>query len=385
MSRQKRFLVAVLIHSRIVFQMKQQFLWPALLLTVFSLAGCERESSTATTQIKPHLVEVIRTELKDISVSRERNGSLRALQEIQIFNQEEGRIAELPFFEGDRVEKGQIIARLDDRLLRSQLRRAEALTRKSETDLAQIEDLVLRKLTTQNELTRIETELAVAKADQEALQTRLSYFVIRSPITGVVTQRNSEPGNIAEQYSHLMTIADQQTLITEVQVSELLLNSLQVGDDVSIQIDALRQSNNDQPSLLGKISRIYPDINPLTRTGTLEIALSPVPKGARAGQFVRVTLTSQQAERLLIPFIALRRSVEEEYVFTVNANNQVTKTPVKTGLEIGDQIEIIEGLETDELVVIRGFTNLRENKEVKIVNSPEASDQPPPTATENPQ
>lgn len=350
--------------------MKQKLLWSALLLSIFCITGCERDRPAPAAQVKPHLVEVITAELKDISVSRERNGSLRAIQEIQVFNQEEGQIAELPFFEGDRVEKGQVIARLDDRLLRSQLTRAEALTRKSETDLAQIKNLVARKLTTQNELTRIETELAVAKAEQEALQTRLSYFVIRSPISGVITQRNTEPGNIAEQYSHLMTIADQQTLITEVQLSELLLNNLQVGDEVSMQIDALRAGKSQHQSLPGKISRIYPDINPLTRTGTLEIALSPVPEGARAGQFVRVTLTSQQAERLLIPFIALRRSAEEEYVFTVNANQQVQTTPVTTGLEIGDQIEILEGLEGGEIVVIRGFTNLRDSKQVKIVNAP---------------
>lgn len=363
--------------------MKQLLFWPALFVAILSLTGCERDKPAPAVQIKPHLVEVVTAELKDISISRERNGSLKAIQEIQIFNQEEGQIAALPFFEGDRVEKGQVIARLDDRLLRSQLTRAQALTRKSATDLAQIKDLVARKLTTQNELTRIETELAVARAEEEALQTRLSYFVIRSPIDGVVTLRNSEPGNIAERYSHLMTVADQQTLITEVQLSELLLNNLQEGDEASIQIDALRADTNSNQSLTGKISRIYPDIDPMTRTGTLEIALNPVPAGARAGQFVRVTLTSQQAKRLLIPFIALRRSVEEEYVFTVNADNQVQRTPVTTGLEIGDQIEILEGLKGGEQVVIRGFTNLRDNKTVKIVNAPAAMEQAPSSVKEN--
>jgi len=350
--------------------MKQIPLFLVLLSVFINLAGCERDKTTPASTIKPHLVEVATAELKDVSVSRQRNGTLRAIQEIQIFNQEEGQIAKLPFFEGDHVDKNQVVARLDDRLLRSQLKRAQAITRKAETDLAQIKNLVARKLTTQTELTRIETELAVAKAEQEALQTRLSYFVIRSPISGVVTQRNTEPGNIAEQYSHLMTIADQRTLITEVQLSELLLNSLEVGDEVSVQIDALQVRENQHSFLSGKISRIYPDINALTRKGTLEIALFPVPEGARAGQFVRVTLTSQRAERLLIPFIALRRSIEGEYVYTINRNNQVQITPVETGLEIGEQIEILDGLQGGEVVVIRGFTNLRDNKEVKIVNTP---------------
>ncbi|EMR14229.1 RND family efflux transporter MFP subunit [Methylophaga lonarensis MPL] len=342
---------------------------PLLVLLLITLAACERESSPTTTQPRPHLVEVVEAQRIDLSVRRERTGTLRAIQEIQIFTQEEGQITELPFFEGDRVKRGEVIAKLDDRLLRAQLNRALALQKKSETDLNRIRDLVERRLTTAAELTQIETDLAIAQADVAALETRLGFLTLRSPIDGVVTERRSEPGNIADRYAHIMTLADQQTLITEVRLSELLLNHLSVGDTVELYIDALRTGSAAQTPLYGEISRIYPDIDPMTRTGTVEIALHPVPLGARAGQFVRVILQTQRSERLLIPFIALRRSTAHPYVFIIDDDNRAQTRAVQTGLEIGDQIEILEGLEPGERLVIRGFTNLRDNQQVTIVGS----------------
>lgn len=77
--------------------MKQIPLFLVLLSVFINLAGCERDKTTPASTIKPHLVEVATAELKDVSVSRQRNGTLRAIQEIQIFNQEEGQIAKLPF------------------------------------------------------------------------------------------------------------------------------------------------------------------------------------------------------------------------------------------------------------------------------------------------
>ena len=300
---------------------------------------------------------------------RERTGTLRAIQEIKIFSQEEGQITSLPFFQGDRVKRGEVIATLDDRLLQAQLNRALALQKKSETDLNRIRDLVERRLTTAAELSQVETELAIAQADVAALETRLSFLTLRSPIDGVVTERLSEPGNIADRSTHLMTIADQATLITEVRLSELILNHLSVGDTVALYIDALRTGASAQTPLHGEISRIYPDVDPITRTGTLEIALHPVPEGARAGQFVRVILETQRSERLLIPFSALRRSTAHPYVFIVDQDNRVQTRAVQTGLELDDQIEILDGLKSGEQLVVRGFTNLREHQQVTIVGS----------------
>jgi membrane fusion protein (multidrug efflux system) len=335
------------------------------------LSGCGKsEQPVAKKSPKPHLVEVITAQQQVVAIKRERTGTLKAIQEIQIFNQQEGRIIALPFYEGDRVKKNEVVARLDGRLLEAQLARASALRLKAEKDVKRISGLVDRRLTSQTEFTRVETELAVAQADEKVLQTQLDYTTLHAPISGIVSARLTEPGNIAERYTHLLTISDQRSLITQVPVSELLLNKLQLGDPVAVSIDALNDTQiPGNQTQQGKITRIYPNLDPVTRTGTVEIELNPAPVGARPGQLARVTLRTQEAKRLLIPFMALRRSTEGEYVFTVDEQQQAHASAVVTGLRIDDAIEILSGIDSGAQVVVRGFTNLRPKMAVSVVNA----------------
>lgn len=146
-------------------------------------------------------------------------------------------------------------------------------------------------------------------------------------------------------------------------VSELLINKLKQGALVNITIDALQQ----QEPIEGVIERIHPNLDPSSRTGIVEIALSPVPVGARPGQLARVTLRTQESERLLIPFTALRRSSDGEYVFIVDDQMQAQKVDVVSGLRIDDQVEMIRGLSPGQQVITRGFTNLRSKKKVVVL------------------
>ncbi len=345
--------------------------------TMLMTSACTEQTAPAEKVAKPHLVEIIIAQSQTLTIQRERNGTLTALREIQIYNQEEGQITSLPFYENDMVKKGNIVAKLDDRLLRAQLERTQALRRKAEQDLLRFKNLAAKGLTPQTEITRVETELAVAKADEHALLTHLDFTVIRAPISGIVSERQSEQGNIAERYSHLLTLSDQSSLITEVAVSELLINKLHVGDKPQLSIDALYDPTSIDPPLHGTITRIYPNLDPFTRTGTVEITLTPVPIGARPGQLVRVTLKTEQAKRLLIPFTSLRRSTQGDYVFTIDSEQKAQITPVVTGLNVNDQIEIVSGLSEGTAVVVRGYTNLHVDKAVTVVNVPALAQQTP--------
>lgn len=329
------------------------------------LAACSEPPPAQRKGNGQHLVETVQVVLESVAIEQERTGTLRPVQEVRIFNQEEGRITELPYHEGDQVEQGEVLARLDDRLLRAQLARALALRDKAEKELKRISGLAKRSLASQTELTRVETDLAVAKADEQVLRTRLDYATLRAPFAGVISARLSEPGNIAERYTHLLTLTDTRTLITEVSVSELLINKLTLGQPVTLSIDALRDSQGAH-ALQGQISRIYPNVDAATRNGTLEIALQAVP-GARPGQLARAVLRTQEAERLMIPFVALRRSSEGEYVYSVDAEGKAVLQPVQVGLRVGDRIEVLSGLQPGTQVVVRGFTNLRAGKAVTVV------------------
>jgi len=144
-------------------------------------------------------------------------------------------------------------------------------------------------------------------------------------------------------------------------VSEQELVLLSVGDEVELQLDIVGSGR-----FQAYISRIYPDIDPITRRGQLEITASGLPSSARSGQLVRVRLTSAIAERLMVPFSAIR--VEgESYVYVVNQSHEVEKRSIQLGQRIADQVEVISGLSNGESIVIRGFMGLTEGRRVTPV------------------
>ena len=312
-------------------------------------------------QARPaQLVELALVSTETIQHSTQRTGSLRARTEVQLFNQEEGTLTELPFYEGATVKKGDVLVRIDDKLLRAELDKARATRRQAELDMARLKKLRGKRLVAEDELARARTALDVAKADERLLQTRFSYTRMHAPIDGIISQRFAEPGLVAKRHSHLLTLIDTSTLITEVAVSELLLPSLSNGDDVEVSIDALPGQ-----TFMGKILRIHPSLNVATRTGIVEIVLEPAPVGAVPGQLCRVKLQSPPQARLLIPFSALRRDQEGEFVFVVNDKNKSMRTAVRSGLRIQNKIEILDGLKDGQSVVVKGFLGLKHGKTIR--------------------
>ncbi len=340
-----------------------------LLLLILLLAGCtEGETERKEKKSRSHLVQTERVTLSQEGTVRTRAGTLRASREVQIHNQEEGRITSLPFHEGDTVKEGEIVVRLDDRLLEAQLSRARTTRLQAEQDVKRLHSLYQQKLVSDEEMGRAETELESARADETILVTRLGYTRIRAPFAGVVSARLSEPGNVAERFTHLLTLSDPSSLITEVTVSELLLPRLREGDAVQVRIDALGKTG-----YTGRIKRIHPDLDPLTRRGTVEVELKPVPQGARPGQLCRVRFQSRADTRLTIPFKALRRDAQGEYVFLVDDEQVAHRRSVVSGARLGERMEIKQGLVAGDRIVSRGFLNLKDGLRVRDVSAQKKS------------
>ena len=339
------------------------------MLGLLLLGACSKDGTPDARQDKKspkrvHLVETAKAEIKKLSGTTTRTGTLQVLREVRIFNQEEGRINQILHFPGDTFAENDVLIRLDDKLLRAQLDKAEATRQQAEQDLKRLESLVKKHLAADEELARAKTAATVARAEETLLKTRLEYTVIRAPFNGVVSERLLEPGDIAPRHTHIMTILDPTSLITHVEVSELLISNLKTGDTVGIQIDALPRQ-----VFSGTIRRIYPTVNPTTRQGTLEISLDRIPKAAKAGQFCRVILSPPKDDHLVIPFTALRRDEQGEFVYIVDPENKARLRYVRTGIRDGYQISVLEGLETGTRVVTKGFLGLNDGKEVKVVNA----------------
>jgi len=332
-------------------------------------AGCGSESSGKNGPPAPraHLVELAGAELGALAYAADRAGSLRALREVKLVNQEPGEVIEVRARVGERVAAGQVLVRYDERILRAQLDKARAMLKQAELDQRRNRQLEARGFVSEDAVSRAATVLEVARAEERLLRERLSNLTIAAPFAGVVSQRLVEPGNVTAVHTLLMTVIDPSQLVTDVTVSELALPYMRVGDPASVRIDALGDALHP-----GAIVRIHPSIDPLTRSGRVEVVLDPVPVGARPGQFCRVELTTGARQRLLVPLAALRRDAEGEHVFVYQDDGTVRRAAVSSGLRLADRVEIRAGLEAGARVVTKGFIGLAAGQRVKPVEGPGA-------------
>ena len=338
----------------------------ALLALTLTLAGCGETDDVRNPgnkrPISQHLVTVVTAEQGPVATHHERPGSLRFRRLVRIHSQEEGRITELGVFEGDSVVEGAPLVQLEDDLLRAQLDKTRATKKQKELDLERQEGLRKKRAASEDELAQARTALAIAEAEERLLETRLAFTRIHAPFAGVITARRVEPGDFVTKNSHLLTLADPGSLVAEIYASELVLPQVNLGDPVSLRIDALGAALFE-----GKVLRIHPALAPNSRQAIVEVAMDPIPDGARAGQFVRATLSTASVDRLLMPFRAVRRDRDGEFLWILNETGKAARRPVRTGLRITDRIEILDGLAPGERVVTRGFLGLAEGKDVQLV------------------
>lgn len=337
-----------------------------LSLVAITVIACTPSPPQETAQAKrvtrAHLVESVVAHKDRLRATQVRTGTLRARRTARIFNQEEGRITRMPLYESDPVTRGGLLVEMDGELLRAQLDKALASLRQVEIDLKRTRELNSRRLSSDDELARAQTAVEIAKAEATLLRTRHGYMEIRAPFSGVVSERLAEPEDIVPAHTHLMSLVDPQSLVTELPVGELLLPHVKKGDTVVVRIDAL---GNRQFS--GVVLRIHPTLDPRTRRGLVEIALEPVPAGARAGQFCRVSLRTPALERLTVPLRALQHDPQGEFVFRIDDTNKARRVAVRSGLKLGERVEILEGLEDGDHVVTKGFLGLRADTQVASV------------------
>jgi membrane fusion protein (multidrug efflux system) len=318
---------------------------------------------------KPAEAEPLRVEATEVvhqsrGQTVNRTGTLQAEHQVKLINEEEGRIASMPVYEGDRVEKGDLLVQIEDSQLRAELKKATAQRHQAELDRKRLTRLQRSKVVSEDELARARTAVEVARAEEDLLRTRLGNTRITAPFAGVISKRLAEPGDAVAKFTHLLTLTATDTLLAELSISELQLPGLAVGDPVSIRLDALGDRQ-----FQGEILRIHPTVDPVTRQGIVEVRLLDPPEQAKPGQLCRVELKLRPQPRLTVPFSALRRDTQGEFVFLIDNQQTVHRTPVISGIHLGDAVEIINGVTEGQRVVSNGFLGLSDGMPVTVSNS----------------
>ncbi len=340
-------------------------------LLLITISGCGDDSAGRKHNAKATKVHVTKVVRQGLTEQQLIPGTIEALSTVKIYNQESGRIKSLPFYPGDTVEKDQLIAVLDDAILIREFEKARAQHRQVKLDLKRLKRLIPRKLASNEQLSRAQTLVEQAGAEENLFKTRLSYSKIHAPIAGVITKRFSEEGDVVSLHSHILSIANVSQLKVTLSLSELTISQLKQDMAVSIRVDALGDTKFD-----GKILRIHPTIDTSSRQGTIEIIFNEVPQGAIPGQLCRIEINTVTAPRVVIPIMAIRNDSIGEYVFRVDKekDKQVAKLiRIQAGIQVNEWVEVISGLNINDMIVTKGFQGLTKAKNIKIIDESEKS------------
>jgi membrane fusion protein, multidrug efflux system len=316
-------------------------------------------------------VSVVETAAVEIgSVARDVNvsGVVEPIRTVGVNSQVAGALLAVQVEEGTRVQAGQVLARLDDREIAAQERSAEAEFAVRSAAYERSRRLRESQVITQAEYERDRAAYEAGRSQLEQLRTRRGYAVIRAPLSGVVTEKMVESGDVVGAQTRLFTIGDLSTMVVRVSVSELDVVNLSPGDNVRVALDA-----HPGRELAGTIRRIFPSADPGTRLVPVEVALRAADAGiARPGFLARVTMALGAKENvMLVPASAIVGGSGSQNVYVVE-DGKALRRSVSTGLTSRGQVEIVSGLSPGEAVVVTGNNSLRDGADVRVVAGPGA-------------
>ena len=325
-----------------------------------SLVAC---NSTSTEKSDDAVVDdavVVKTmvaEVKTIDIIESYTSEIMAFKENDITPAAQGlHIDRILVDVGDKVTEGQTIVVLDQTTLKQQ-----------ELNLATTQDNYNRMLPVYESGGISEQQIIQMKntldLQREVVENLRKNSTIKSPISGVVTARNFENGDLFASMPilHIMQI---EKLKVMANVSEQFFTNVKVGDNVAIEVDIYPGKQFE-----GKVSRINPAFDARTRTFSVEITIPNSSMELRPGMYARAIFNMGQHNGVMIADKAIQKQPgsSERYVYVIK-DGVADYRFVKDGRRVGDMVEIVEGLEAGDEVATTSFTRLMDGKTVTVDN-----------------
>lgn len=372
----------------------------ALSLTVAAHALAEAQAQNAPTPAGPRVTvtKAVRGELVEtVAVT----GTLVARDEVLIGPEIDGfRLVEILAEEGDRIEKGQVLARLSRETLDAQLAQNDAAIAKTEAAIAQARNQIataeaslrqsrqalertseLKKsgfasqavLDQQTNAERADAGrlaaaqdwLKVSQADRASMEAhrrellvRLGRTEVKAPAAGLISRRAAKLGAVASMSAEPMfrLIANGQIEL-EGEVPELRIGKVQAGQAAVVTSGAT--------SVPGTVRLVSPEVDRVTRQGKVRIAI-PDPAGQRIGSFARGLVETRRVHAVSVPQSAVLYGDQGPFVQVVE-KDRIVSTPVKLGIASEQRVEVLSGLKEDAVYVIKAGAFLRDGDAVSPV------------------
>lgn len=329
------------------------------LLSAGLLASCSSSSSSKATEEQSadtvRLVEVATAEMRALNLSEEFTAQLEAKVINNITAQAGGRLKQLLVKVGDRVGAGQAVARMEA----TQAAQAQIQLADAKTNFARMDELY--KV---GGVSKAQWEQAKSAVDQAKLAygNAAENTVLRSPISGFVTAKNYDNGDMTSPQLPVVVIQQIAPVKAVIGVSEQYYSYLKKGAAATLSVDALGEE-----TFSGIVTNIFPTLDPVTHTVSTEIEVANKDLKLRPGMYARVHLDFGTKEALTVPDKAIVRQAGSgaRYVYVFSGGKAVYRA-VELGQQQGDLYEVVSGLNAGDQVIISAPSNLKNGLSVKL-------------------
>lgn len=319
-------------------------------------AGSEKNERTAQVEQQLPVVSVVKAEVRSVPQDEDYSSTVQAFAINNIAPQGTGRIEKILVDVGSFVNQGQVLAEMEDvNLIQAKLKLAN-----DAAELERLRSLYNEGGVSQSDFESMELAYKVSKSTYDNLEKNT---ILRSPINGVVTVRNYDRGDLYSMGQPIFVVQQITPVKLLVGVSEKDYTRVKNGQEVTIKADALPGE-----SFIGKVAKVYPVADAMTHTFNVEVRVQNNSHRLRPGMYAKVNIMFGRNNSVVVPDNAVikQQGSGQRSVYVLEKDNTVTMKIVTLGRHIGNEFEILSGIEPDETVVVKGQTALKSGIKVEV-------------------
>lgn len=352
-----------------------------------TLTGCGSEDDTTASQVANTQViqaNVQTVDLGTVPLTAMLPGSVVPDQRAHIASRLMGYIKGLDVQVGQNVKRGDLLFSIDAGDIRSQIdqansayQQANAGLQDAKLDLDRFTKLYKDDTVSKQQFDKVRLQysvaqqnVAAAKSGLEQARAQLNYANVTAPFDGVIVEKLAVAGDLAAPGNPIVVIENRTSLSVQTEVSQDLFAALRSGDEAEVIIDG------QATPFTGTIYTLVSSANPKTRTHTVKLSL-PALGSVNSGTFARVNFKAGERQTIMVPKSAVVNRVGVEGVFVLE-NNKAFFHMVRTGLTMGDLVEIQSGLGLGERIVIDNNQSMLNGDTVEVIGE---AVKPSPAAT----
>lgn len=307
-------------------------------------------------------VEAARVEVGRLAERVTAVGTLRSNESVIIRPEIAGRVVSIDFDEGQPVEKGDLMIALDDSVHSAELAEAEARLELAKRNFKRVEELHAKDVATTRSRDEAQSMLSIGTAAIELARAKLAKTRIAAPFSGIAGLRKVSVGDYVTVGQDMVNLEDIDTIKADFQVAEKFLSAVAPGQSIRIGVDAYPGRDFE-----GEVYAINPRIEEAGRSIVIRARVPNTERLLRPGLFARVTLILETRENAItVPEQAIVPRGEDQFVFTI-VDSKVRQTKVKIGTRRDGRVEIVEGLDADDVVVTAGQLKIHDGAAVSII------------------